>query len=508
MSLRRAAELCLQNQVLKSCNAFIPRIRDEQYMLRLASEADSRTASGQSKSPLDGRLIAIKDNICTKVLTTTCGSRFLENYTSPFDATVVQSLQDAGAIIAGKTNMDEFGMGSHSTNSYFGAVRNELRHGSRGMATSVGGSSGGSAMAVLAGQCHAALGTDTGGSVRLPAAYTGIVGFKPSYGLVSRWGVVAYANSLDTVGVLATNTETAKSVFDNINHYDPQDPTSLSPSTRSRINKKSSTSIRKNNHPTLLRIGIPSEYNLSELDPLIRRAWLHTIQRFSTHGHAIHPINLPTTPHALSAYYILAPSEASSNLARYDGVRYGAREDGPDNASPDGVLYAGTRGKNFGAEVQRRILLGTYSLSAEAIDNYFVQAQRIRRLVQRDFDAVFDMHNPLLEEKEKEKERRVKEKDNVVDVILCPTAPGLPPLLREVEKLDPLQAYVNDVFTVPASLAGLPAVSVPVSVPGEEGVDGVKQTVGMQIIGQFGDDERVLEAAGMVERWNAAAKLV
>lgn len=279
---------------------------------------------------------------------------------------------------------------------------------------------------------------------------------------------------------------------DVVNGHDRQDPTSLSNAARSRIRNKIST--RKDNRA--LRIGIPIEYNLFELDPLVRRVWLQTIQYFSTRNHSIHSINLGTTPHALSAYYILAPSEASSNLARYDGVRYGTREEGHDNA-PNGVLYARTRGKNFGAEVQRRILLGTYSLSADAIDNYFVQAQKIRRLVQDGFNAVFDMQNPLLQERE----GTVRETG--VDVILCPTAPSLPPTLKDVQEHDPLQAYVNDVFTVPASLAGLPAVSVPVYVPVEDGGDGVKQTVGMQIIGQFGDDERVLEVAGMVERWNA-----
>ena len=272
-----------------------------------------------------------------------------------------------------------------------------------------------------------------------------------------------------------------------------------------------------------MRIGVPMEYNVRELHPVVRQGWRRTIRHFQDQGHEVYPVALPTTRHALSAYYILAPSEASSNLARYDGVRYGSREEGPDDAA-GGVLYARTRGKNFGPEVKRRILLGTYSLSAEAMDNYFIQAQKIRRMVQQDFDSVFDLPNPLQgtaasvgERTDSDEVLDEQQVDHVrVDVLVCPTAPSLPPTLDELKTQDPLDSYVNDVFTVPASLAGLPAVSVPVPIDNvgddtdypkdviwEEALSGVS-SVGMQIIGQYGDDERVLEVAAMIESWNSS----
>ncbi|KKY21232.1 putative glutamyl-trna a [Diplodia seriata] len=291
----------------------------------------------------------------------------LRNFTSPYDATVVQCLRAAGAVVAGKTNLDEFGMGSHNLNSHFGPASQQYQ----GESVSAGGSSGGSAVAVATKQCWAALGTDTGGSVRLPAAYTGIVGFKPSYGLVSRWGVVAYANSLDTVGVLARNTKDAKEVFTAINHHDPLDPTSLPQSTRSRL-------PRSNSHNDALRIGVPTDYNITELTPAVRAAWIRTLAHLQHLGHTIVPTALPTTHQALSAYYVLAPAEASSNLAKYDGVRYGTRAEGADGNGAGEVLFSKTRGAGFGDEVKRRIVLGAYALSAEAVDNYFIQAQRVR----------------------------------------------------------------------------------------------------------------------------------
>lgn len=334
---------------------------------------------------------------------------------------------------------------------------------------------------------RSALGTDTGGSVRLPAAYTGTVGFKPSYGLLSRWGVIDYANSLDTVGILTRDVQSARSMFETLNKYDSLDPTSLLPSTRSRL---SSTATKVRSRP--LRIGIPAEYNVAELHPAIRKSWLQTLLNLqSAHGASLHPISLPSTGHALSAYYILAPAEASSNLAKYDGVRYGRRAAGPDG-TPDSVLFAKTRGQGFGAEVKRRILLGAFSLSTNAMDNYFIQAQKIRRLVQQDFDAVFSTPNPLLEQanrSESELEASSSE-ESKVDVILCPTTPTPPVQLQELSQ-NPLDAYTNDVFTVPASLAGLPAISVPVRSGGEG--------IGMQILGQFGQDGLVLDVAEMVE---------
>ncbi|KAK3063789.1 hypothetical protein LTS18_012739 [Coniosporium uncinatum] len=433
---------------------------------------------GTDKGPLAGRLIGIKDNICTTDLPTTCASGILSTFTSPYDATVVQRLRASGAIIAGKTNLDEFGMGSHSLNSHFGPVQQEN-------GVSAGGSSGGSALAVATGQCWAALGTDTGGSVRLPAAYTDTVGFKPSYGLLSRWGVVAYANSLDTVGILASSVSAARIIFSALNAHDPQDPTSLTPSTRRNITALSS---RQRSSP--LRIGVPLEYNPTTLSPTIRASWLSALAHLQTHHSAtLHPISLPTTPLALSAYYILAPAEASSNLAKYDGVRYGTRASGSDAA--DGVLFSKTRGQGFGEEVQRRILLGAYSLSSEAIENYFLQAQRVRRLVQRDFDRAFAAGN-VLHSDDIGKEDADSE-DEGVDVIVCPTAPSLPPKVAEVRRQSAVEGYLNDVFTVPASLAGLPACSVPWEV--EEG-----KVTGIQVMGQFGNDELVFDVASLLEK--------
>ncbi|KAF2203399.1 glutamyl-tRNA amidotransferase subunit A [Delitschia confertaspora ATCC 74209] len=471
MSVLREAQRCVANHVsCSSLNAFV-RLADSSAILSQAQNAASTTG------PLAGKLIAIKDNICTFDLPTTASSRILKSYKSPYDATVVKQLREAAAIIVGKTNMDEFGMGSHSTHSHFGAVKQKRVNGEE---SSAGGSSGGSAVAVASDQCWAALGTDTGGSVRLPAAYTGTVGFKPSYGLLSRWGVIDYANSLDTVGILARNVQDAQIVFDTLNKYDPQDPTSLLPSTRSRLR-----SSKPRSRP--LRIGIPVEYNITSLHPHIRSTWLSTLHYLQeTHGAILQPISLPSTRHALSAYYILAPAEASSNLAKYDGVRYGTRAPSPDG-TPESVLFAKTRGQNFGKEVKRRILLGAFSLSAKAMDNYFIQAQKIRRLVQKDFDAVFKRSNPLLEESFS----AVSSDSPNVDVIICPTAPTPPPTLESLSNQDPLDAYMNDVFTVPASLAGLPALSVP--------IEREAKGVGMQVLGQFGDDSTVLDVSEMLE---------
>ncbi|KAF2733129.1 glutamyl-tRNA amidotransferas-like protein [Polyplosphaeria fusca] len=458
-------------------------------------ETTAAAASIPNPNPLSGRLIAVKDNICTKDLRTTAASRILKGFTSPYDATVVRQLKDAGAIVAGKTNMDEFGMGSHNTHSYFGAAELSRREGEH---LSSGGSSGGSALAVASGQCWAALGTDTGGSVRLPAAYTGVIGFKPSYGLLSRWGVIAYANSLDTVGILGSSVNDIQHIFEKLNVHDPQDPTSLLRRTRTRIDSNPSKSLQSDRSTERLRIGIPLDYNISTLDPMVRRTWTRALRMLESRGHTLHQVSLPATRHALSAYYILAPAEASSNLAKYDGVRYGSRAEGIDG-TPESVLFAKTRGQGFGAEVRRRILLGAFSLSAQAIDNYFIQAQKVRRLVQQDFDDIFSTQNPL---QDSPPELKSEEK---VDVLLCPTAPTLPPTLASVKDQDPLNAYMNDVFTVPASLAGLPAISVPVGLELDDRDpelfnENIKQTAGMQIIGQYGDDPLVLSVAAELQQ--------
>jgi aspartyl-tRNA(Asn)/glutamyl-tRNA(Gln) amidotransferase subunit A len=487
MSLSKHAKTYLLNQSkYKHLNAFNSLV-DPSYLTR-SDATKSNVLDKQSASSLNDKPIAIKDNICTKHLKTTASSGILRDFTSPYDATVVKLLQDEGAVVVGKTNMDEFGMGSHSTHSHFGPVKMQ-RYG--GEEASAGGSSGGSALAVATSQCWAALGTDTGGSVRLPAAYTGVIGYKPSYGLLSRWGVIAYANSLDTVGIFGKNVASVKSIFDKLNVHDAHDPTSLPDTTRAKF--------RKGNQPTSLRIGIPLDYNIDTLHPAVRRAWILRLRHLWDYGHTLHPVRLPTTQQALSAYYVLAPAEASSNLAKYDGVRFGSRAEGIDG-TPDSVLFAKTRGQGFGPEVQRRILLGAFSLSAQAIDNYFIQAQKIRRLVQQDFNRVFASPNPLFDSEEP------LAKTEGVDVIICPTAPSTAPSLAEVETKDPVHSYMNDVFTVPASLAGLPAITLPTAAPyNEEKLENSKatepffNTIGLQVIGQYGDDQLVLNTAKTLE---------
>ncbi|KAL4936981.1 hypothetical protein BDV06DRAFT_82481 [Aspergillus oleicola] len=503
MSLLLEAERYVANQSSRAAlNAFITPLRAQSGRWHdQAQDADIRRKQGKPKSRLDGRFIAIKDNICTRNFPTTCASKILDTYTSPFNATVVQQLEDAGAIVAGKTNLDEFGMGSHSVHSRFGPVKN-TRRGDDSSYISAGGSSGGSALAVATDQCYSALGTDTGGSIRLPGAYTGTVGFKPSYGLLSRWGVVSYANSLDTVGIMARRTSTVRDVFDILNQHDHRDPTSLPPSSRDTISsalKLPHLSSRLTSSP--LRIGVPLEYNISELAPSVRQSWIRSIEYLRQQGHTIKPVSLPMTKSALSAYYIIAPAEASSNLAKYDGVRYGTQPENSDRENAqESYLYAQTRGQGFGEEVKRRIMLGAFSLSANAIDNYFIQAQRIRRLVQRDFDSVFRAEHPLAA---KASDIGSQTDSEGVDVLICPTAPTPPPSISDVtdvsEAKSPLDAYVNDVFTVPASLAGLPAISVPVA--GES--SGSEGPAGIQAIGQYGDDQLVLKVAELLEGYGS-----
>jgi aspartyl-tRNA(Asn)/glutamyl-tRNA(Gln) amidotransferase subunit A len=452
------------------------------------------SADIQFPGPLAGKSIAVKDNIVTASKPTTAASKVLSGFTSPFDATVIKLLQDAGAKIQSKASLDEFGMGSHSQSSYPGPVQSPFTR--NGEPLSPGGSSGGSAVAVANGEAWAALGTDTGGSVRLPAAYCSVVGFKPSYGLLSRWGVIQYANSLDTVGVLARSVEDVDNVFGALNKHDANDPTSLSDNARQRI------AAQVTSGSTGLRIGIPQEYNIEELTAPVRKAWNDTLSRLQQAGHTLVPVSLPTTQQALSAYYVLAPAEASSNLAKYDGVRYGRRTAGSD-AAPKGnlPLYARTRGEGFGEEVRRRILLGAYALSSEAIDNYFIQAQKVRRLVQQDFDSVFTAKNPLHDGTEGYSTAGV-------DFLITPTAPSLPPTIAELKRQSTVESYMLDVFTVPASLAGLPALSVPVPLEAEAhgDVDPLDvQSVGMQIIGQYGSDEGVLAVGKLIEELSTSA---
>lgn len=354
--------------------------------------------------------------------------------------------------------------------------------------------------------------------MRLPAAYTGTVGFKPSYGRLSRWGVIAYANSLDTVGMLSRRVADARTLYSVLNRYDAQDPTSLPDSVRTRVNEKI-VGRRRGEPDKSLRIGVPVDYNISTLSPAVKSTWSRILSSLQERGHTLVPVSLPTTRHALSAYYILAPAEASSNLAKYDGVRYGTRAASPDaDLASSMPLFAKTRGEGFGPEVKRRILLGAYTLSSEAIDNYFIRAQKIRRLVSQDFNRVFGLEHPLLQPSSPTITNRTASAAGYdgdgsadVDVLITPTAPTLPPTLEEVEGQTPVESYMNDVFTVPASLAGLPAVSVPVALSGagknsassgevgDAGGEGDVTVAGMQITGQFGDDEMVLHVAELIE---------
>ncbi|KZL75826.1 glutamyl-tRNA amidotransferase subunit A, partial [Colletotrichum tofieldiae] len=438
--------------------------------------------------------LAVKDNIATRGLPTTCSSAILSSHRSPYEATIVRQLRERGARVVGKTNMDEFGMGSHSLNSIHGPVLNPLSS----TATSAGGSSGGSAVAVQTGEADVALGTDTGGSIRLPAAYCGVVGYKPSYGMLSRFGVVPYANSLDTVGLLAREVGVIEDLMFSTGldgEHDDQDPTSLSESFRK---KQQSQGVDRRSR---LRIGIPLEYNIEELDPKIKTAWSDAADLLRRSGIDVVPVSLPSTKHALSAYYVIAPAEASSNLAKYDGVRYGTRGDESDGAGE--VLYSKTRGLGFGDEVKRRILLGSYSLSSEAMDNYFIQAQRVRKLVQRDFDRVLRLENPLYDEQQfdlsdmrDEVELQDKLGPSQVDFLLCPTAPTFAPRIEDVKRQTPVQVYMNDVFTVPASLAGLPTISIPTKIKSPDAeADESRKVAGLQLIGQYWDDKRLLGVA-------------
>lgn len=444
--------------------------------------------------------VAIKDNICTIHLPTTCSSGMLRHFTSPFDATAVELLKAGGASIIGKANCDEFGMGSLNVNSIHGPVVNPYHSPNEKSIPwaererrSAGGSSGGSAAAVAAGMCDAALGTDTGGSIRLPASYCGITGLKPSYGIVSRWGVVSFADSLDCVGVLGKSVDTVKTVFDSISSYDPKDPTAATPHTRERA-KASAESLLSTldadlSDPDLssLRIGIPQEYFPSELNTTIVTAVRKVLERLSSLGAQLIPVSLLSTPYALSAYYAIASAEASSNLARYDGVQYGTRfplPPGADKSKP-GNVYAHTRSAGFGAEVQKRILLGTYALTADAFDNYFLQAQRVRQRIKTDFDSAFRIPNAQLS--------NPPPNPDGVDVLLHPSAIRTAPRL-DSDAVSGLGPYLQDVMTVPASLAGLPTVSVPAGLA----ADG--WPIGVSVVGQWGSDELVMCIGKVIER--------
>ena len=404
---------------------------------------------------LYGMPVAVKDVICTLEFTTTCASKILEGYRSPYEATAVTRLKAAGALVAGKTNCDEFAMGSSTEHSAYGRTLHPFDK------TRVpGGSSGGSAALVAAGAVPAALGSETGGSVRQPASFCGVVGIKPTYGRVSRSGLVAFASSLDQIGVLGRSVHDAARVLSVISGRDPRDSTC-----------EDRDSLRLPTVPESLQgfvIGIPKEYFPPDLDPAVRRACDRVIRLFKEQGAAVREVSLPHTAYAVATYYIIAPAEASSNLARYDGARYGPRFDG---AADVGALYRTTRGMGFGAEVRRRVLLGTYVLSAGYYDAYYRKAQQMRALIVQDFRNAFDRG---------------------VDLLFTPTTPT--PAFKAGEKLsDPVAMYLSDIFTVTANLAGLPAISLPVG-----RVKGLP--IGGQFIGQAFLEDEMIEAAYALER--------
>ena len=424
--------------------------------LELAAEADQRWQHQEKVGRLNGVPVAIKDVLCTKGIRTTCASRILSNYNPPYNATAVQRLLDEGAVIVGKTNMDEFAMGSSTENSAFGPTRNPVDP-----ERVPGGSSGGSAAAVATGEAVLAVGTDTGGSIRQPAAFCGVVGMKPTYGRVSRYGLIAYASSLDQAGPFARTVEDCALLLNIISGHDPKDSTSASLPVPDYI-QALSKGVKG------LKIGLPKEYFIKGLDEAVREKVMDAVGLLAREGADVVDISLPHTPYAISTYYLIATAEASSNLARYDGVKYGYRADGDIEDTIH--MYEETRYAGFGKEVKRRIMLGTYVLSAGYYEAYYLKAQKVRTLIKEDFDRALE----------------------TVDCIITPVSPCLP--FRIGEKLgDPLQMYLVDVYTVSLNLAGLPAISVPCG-----DVDSLP--VGLQIIGKAFDEQMVLQVAYAYEQ--------
>ena len=441
-------------------NAFI--VTTPELAVAAAKATDARRSKGEALGLMGGVPIGMKDLLATKGVQTTAASHMLEGFIPEYESTVSQKLWDAGAGMLGKLNLDQFAMGSSNETSYFGNVISPWRRKDGGNAAlAPGGSSGGSSTAVSARLAPAATGTDTGGSIRQPAAFTGICGIKPTYGRCSRWGIVAFASSLDQAGAMARDVRDCAIMLEAMAGFDPKDATSLDmplPQWEAGL----SGDLRGK------KVGVPAEYRMDGMDPDVVASWDQGIAWLKDAGAEIVEISLPHTKYALPAYYIIAPAEASSNLARYDGVRYGLRE------LPEGAglqdMYAATRAAGFGAEVKRRIMIGTYVLSAGFYDAYYTQAQKVRTLISRDFAEAFTR----------------------CDVILAPTAPTAAFGLGEKSD-DPLAMYLNDVFAVPASLAGLPAMSVPAGL-NREGLP-----LGLQIIGRPFDEQGVLNAGRAIE---------
>ena len=441
-----------------SLNAYV--VETPERALEMADASDARRAKGEA-GKLDGAPLGIKDLYCTKGVRTTACSNILDEFTPTYESTVTQNLWDAGAVMLGKLNMDEFAMGSSNETSRFGEVANPWRRsGGDNSKLTPGGSSGGSASAVAADLCLAATASDTGGSIRQPAAFTGTVGIKPTYGRASRYGMVAFASSLDQAGPIAKTVEDSAILLETMCSHDPKDSTSLpveTPVWRSEVDKP----IKG------MRIGIPKEYRMDGMPEEIETLWQQGIAWLKEQGAEIVDVSLPHTKYALPAYYIVAPAEASSNLARYDGMRYGARVVG-DNLD---ATYMASRAAGFGAEVQRRLMIGTYVLSSGYYDAYYLRAQKVRTRILEDFQNVFED----------------------VDALLTPATPSAAFGYGEKSD-DPVAMYLNDVFTVTANLAGLPAIAVP------SGVDAQGLPLGLQVIGKALDEAACFRVGGALER--------
>ena len=438
-------------------NAFVTETPD--LALKQAKESDERRAKGTAK-PLDGVPLAIKDLFCTKNVKTTACSKILSNFVPPYESTVSGKLLGDGAVMLGKTSLDEFAMGSSNTTSAFGNVISPWkRAGQSNMDLVPGGSSGGSSSAVSARLCLGATGTDTGGSIRQPAAFCGISGIKPTYGRCSRWGIIAFASSLDQAGVFARNVEDCAILLKSAAGHDPKDSTSAKREVPDWP-KLLSGSVKG------LRIGIPKEYRVDGMPAEIEKLWQQGIEWLKAGGASIVDVSLPHTKYALPTYYIIAPAECSSNLARYDGVRYGLRVEGENLRD----MYELSRAQGFGAEVKRRIMIGTYALSSGYYDAYYIKAQKVRRLILNDFLKAWEK----------------------CDALLTPTAPSAAFAIGENED-DPVKMYLNDVFTVPTSLAGLPGMSIPA------GLDKDGLPLGLQIIGRAWDEQTVFNVSRAIE---------
>ena len=426
----------------------------EESAMKSARKAEE-TMKSSSRLALSGIPLAVKDNICTEGVTTTCSSKILENFVPPYESTCTQRLKDQGYILTGKTNLDEFAMGSSTENSAFGHTGNPWD-----LSRIPGGSSGGSAAAVASDECIAAIGSDTGGSIRQPAAFCGVVGFKPTYGRISRFGLVAFASSLDQIGPITKNVKDSAILMNVIAGHDNRDSTSAD------MPVPDFTAVLGHDLKGM-KFGIPKEYFISGMDAEVETAVKEAMKKLESLGAIPVEISLPHTEYAVAAYYILATSEASSNLARYDGVKYGLRVEGDDLID----MYMKTREDGFGAEVKRRIILGTYALSSGYYDAYYRKAQQVRTLIKQDFDKAFED----------------------VDVVVTPTTPA--PAFKIGEKMeDPLQMYLTDILTISVNLAGVPGISVPC------GFTSGGLPVGLQIIGKDFDEESVLKTAYAYEQ--------